>query len=195
MAEQSSRFRASGDVEVSTYLERAREKSGEGPAERAPDVASVPEAVVVIDFGSQFSMLIARRIRECRVYCELVPHDAAWETVAKLRPRGVVLSGGPNSVYDLGAPTIPNWVFEQDLPVLGICYGMQALANQLGGRSRRRTSASMDTRSSTREIRSRRCSPTCRRRCPCGCHTATASHRCRPDSNRSRTRRTHRSRR
>lgn len=134
MAEQSSRFRASGDVEVSTYLERAREKSGEGPAERAPDVASVPEAVVVIDFGSQFSMLIARRIRECRVYCELVPHDAAWETVAKLRPRGVVLSGGPNSVYDLGAPTIPNWVFEQDLPVLGICYGMQALANQLGGK-------------------------------------------------------------
>jgi GMP synthase (glutamine-hydrolysing) len=134
MPEQSSRFRASGDVEVSSYLEIAREKSGEAPAERPPETTTLPETVVVIDFGSQFSMLIARRIRECRVYCELVPHDASWETVAKLRPRGVVLSGGPNSVYDLGAPTIPNWVFEQDLPVLGICYGMQALANQLGGK-------------------------------------------------------------
>ncbi|HEY7801149.1 MAG TPA: glutamine-hydrolyzing GMP synthase [Dehalococcoidia bacterium] len=92
-----------------------------------------PEAVVVIDFGSQYSMLIARRIRECRVYCELIPHTATWDDVAKLRPRGVVLSGGPASVYDAGAPTIPEWVFEHDLPVLGICYGMHLMAHQLGG--------------------------------------------------------------
>ncbi len=136
MADQQSshRVRASGDVEVSTYLEIAREKSGEAPSDQAPPATVPPEAVVVIDFGSQFSMLIARRIRECRVYCELVPHDTPWEKVEKLKPRGVILSGGPASVYDHDAPTIPAWVFEKNLPVLGICYGMQALAHQLGGK-------------------------------------------------------------
>jgi GMP synthase (glutamine-hydrolysing) len=132
--QSSPRVRASGDVEVSTYLEMAREKRGEEPAEAVPSHPVQPETVVVIDFGSQFSMNIARRIRECRVYCELVPHDASWERVAKLKPRAVVLSGGPSSVYEPGAPLTPAWVFEQKLPVLGICYGMQALAHQLGGR-------------------------------------------------------------
>jgi len=136
MAEKQSsrRVSTSGDVEVSTYLEIAREKSGEGPSEAPPIVPVQPEAVIVIDFGSQFSMLIARRVRECRVYCELVPSDTPWEKIEKLRPRGVILSGGPASVYEPGAPTIPDWVFEQNLPVLGICYGMQALAHQLGGK-------------------------------------------------------------
>ncbi len=129
----SRRVTASGDAEVSAYLEIAREQGGERPSEAPPLVPVQPEAVVVIDFGSQYSMLIARRIRECRVYCELVPHDAPWSQVEKLRPRGVVLSGGPASVYDPGAPQIPAWVFEQNLPVLGICYGMQALTLQLGG--------------------------------------------------------------
>ncbi len=136
MAEQqpSRRVSASGDVEVSAYLEIAREKSGEAVSDQAPALAPQPEAVVVIDFGSQYSMLIARRIRECRVYCELVPHTTPWADIEKLKPRGVILSGGPASVYDVGAPTIPAWVFEQNLPILGICYGMQALALQLGGR-------------------------------------------------------------
>ncbi len=129
----SHRVRTSDDVEVSTYLEIAREKGGEAPAATA-EAPAVPETVVVIDFGSQYSMLIARRIRECRVYCELVPHDAPWSQIEKLRPRGVVLSGGPASVYDIDAPMIPDWVFEQNLPVLGICYGMQLLAHQLGGK-------------------------------------------------------------
>jgi GMP synthase (glutamine-hydrolysing) len=132
--QSSHRVRASGDVEVSTYLEIAREKSGESPHEPAPQRPVQPEAVVVIDFGSQYSMLIARRVRECRVYCELVPHDTPWEKVAALRPRGVILSGGPASVYELGAPLTPQWVFDRKLPVLGICYGMQALAHQLGGK-------------------------------------------------------------
>ncbi len=130
----SRRVGVSGDVEVSAYLEIAREKSGEAPSNQAPQASVLPETVVVIDFGSQFSMLIARRVRECHVYCELVPHDAPWETIEKLKPRGVILSGGPASIYELGAPTIPNWVFERNLPVLGICYGMHALAHQLGGK-------------------------------------------------------------
>ncbi|MBF8267952.1 MAG: synthase [Dehalococcoidia bacterium] len=95
---------------------------------------SKDEAVVVVDFGSQYSRLIARRVRECRVYCEIVPHDAPWERVASLNPRGIILSGGPASVYDVGAPLAPAWVFESRLPVLGICYGLQVLAHQLGGK-------------------------------------------------------------
>ena len=130
---RSRRVSTSGDVEVSTYLELAREKSGEAPSEAPPTVPVQPEAVVVIDFGSQFSMLIARRVRECRVYCELVSPETPWEAIEKLRPRGVILSGGPASIYEIDAPKIPAWVFEKKLPVLGICYGMQALAYQLGG--------------------------------------------------------------
>ena len=130
----SRRVRTSDDLEVSTYLEIAREKSGEALADTPPPVPAQPEAVVVIDFGSQYSMLIARSIRECHVYCEVVPHTATWEQVAALRPRGVVLSGGPASVYDIDAPMAPAWAFERGLPVLGICYGMQLLALQLGGK-------------------------------------------------------------
>ncbi len=133
-SQSSRRVGSSGDLEVSTYLEIAREKSGETPSEAPPPVPVQPEAVVVIDFGSQFSMLIARRVRECHVYCELVQPDAAWETIEKLKPRGVILSGGPASVYETGAPLAPTWVYEKNLPVLGICYGMQALAHQLGGK-------------------------------------------------------------
>ncbi|MCC6627738.1 MAG: glutamine-hydrolyzing GMP synthase [Chloroflexi bacterium] len=99
------------------------------PAGTAPAV----DTVVVIDFGSQTAQLIARRVRELRVYCELLPHDAPWAQVAALRPRGIILSGGPASVYEPGAPQLPDWVLAAGLPVLGICYGMQLLARALGG--------------------------------------------------------------
>ncbi|MGE0057792.1 MAG: glutamine-hydrolyzing GMP synthase [Dehalococcoidia bacterium] len=91
------------------------------------------ESIVILDFGSQYSLLIARRVREAGVYCELLPHDAPLSQVADLNPRGFILSGGPSSVYDDDAPTAPAYVFESELPVLGICYGMQLLAHQLGG--------------------------------------------------------------
>ena len=133
--ESVPRVRTSDDLEVSAYLEIARKKEGETPAAEAhPAPPKEPEAVVVIDFGSQYSMLIARRVRELYVYCELVPWDTPWEKIARLRPKGFILSGGPASVYDADAPMAPAYVFESGAPVLGICYGMQLLAHQLGGR-------------------------------------------------------------
>ncbi|MCD6452815.1 MAG: glutamine-hydrolyzing GMP synthase [Dehalococcoidales bacterium] len=92
------------------------------------------EAIIVVDFGSQYSLLIARRIRECQVYCELVPYDAPWEKIAALNPKGFILSGGPASVYEPEAPLAPAYIYESNLPVLGICYGMQVITHQLGGR-------------------------------------------------------------
>jgi len=130
----SHRVATSGDIEVSTYLEIAKEISGE-PSEAPAEAVSGAEreAIIVLDFGSQYSMLIARRIRECQVYCELLPHDTPWEKIAPLNPRGFILSGGPASVYQPKAPLAPTYVYESRLPVLGICYGMQLITHQLGG--------------------------------------------------------------
>ncbi len=132
-SQTSRRITTSDDLEVSTYLEIAEEKRGSPSVPDREDTASERETVVVIDFGSQYSMLIARRVRECNVYCEVVPHDAPWQRIASLKPRGFILSGGPASVYEPGAPLAPSYVYESRLPVLGICYGMQVLAHQLGG--------------------------------------------------------------
>jgi len=130
----SHRVTASDDVEVSTYLEIAKELHGEQTASQ-PEVTSAAarETIAIIDFGSQYSRLIARRVRECNVYCELIPYDTPWEKIASLRPKGFILSGGPASVYEPGAPLAPVHIYDSHLPILGICYGMQALAHQLGG--------------------------------------------------------------
>ncbi len=94
----------------------------------------MPDSIAILDFGSQYSQLIARRIRENHVYCELFPWDAPAAQVASLQPKGFILSGGPASVYEPGAPFIPAYVIESGLPILGICYGMQALTYALGGK-------------------------------------------------------------
>jgi len=130
----SHRVATTGDIEVSTYLEIAKEIGGEQPVvTREAIPAAEREAIIVIDFGSQYSMLIARRIRECQVYCELVAHDTPWEKIAPLNPSGFIFSGGPAGVYEPDAPLAPAYIYESHLPILGICYGMQVLVKQLGG--------------------------------------------------------------
>jgi GMP synthase (glutamine-hydrolysing) len=89
--------------------------------------------VLVVDFGAQYSQLIARRIRECRVFSAVVPHDSPPEEILALEPAGLVLSGGPASVYEPGAPALDPRLLELGIPVLGICYGMQAMALAMGG--------------------------------------------------------------
>src|SRR5437588_10125031 len=92
------------------------------------------ELIVILDFGAQYSQLIARRVRECKVYCEIVPFDTPLEEIKDLDPRGIILSGGPNSVYDPGAPSVDEEIYRLGTPILGICYGHQLMAKQLGGR-------------------------------------------------------------
>ena len=130
-APTGDRIRTSGDSEVSTYLEIAEARE---PGQLLTPAPNAPETIVVLDYGSQYSMLITRRIRESGVYSELVPWDTPPEKLSHLKVRGFILSGGPASVYDEGAPTLPAYVVGSRLPVLGICYGMQLLAQALGGR-------------------------------------------------------------
>ncbi len=92
------------------------------------------DEVVVLDFGGQYSQLIARRVRECGVFSELLPHHVGPEEVARRKPKGIILSGGPASVYSPDAPPLDPRLLELGVPVLGICYGMQLLAKELGGR-------------------------------------------------------------
>lgn len=92
------------------------------------------DTIAILDYGSQTAQLIARRVRELHVYCELIPWDAPEERFAQLNPKGYILSGGPASVYEAGAPTLPAFVLASNKPVLGICYGMQLLALNLGGK-------------------------------------------------------------
>ena len=128
------RVSTSDDIEVGTYLEIAhgdRVAGRHGPS--APEPART-QCIVIIDFGSQYSRLIARRFRESNVYCEIIPPTAGPEVLEEQDVRGIVLSGGPESVYEPDAPMAPGWVYDAGVPVLGICYGMQLLAHQLGGK-------------------------------------------------------------
>lgn len=92
-----------------------------------------PESILIVDFGSQVTQLIARRVREAGVYSEIAPFTAAAEAFARMKPKGVILSGSPASVLDAGSPRVPQAIFDSGLPVLGICYGQQVMMHQLGG--------------------------------------------------------------
>ena len=91
------------------------------------------DTILVLDFGSQYTQLIARRIRESNVYSEILPWDIKEEKIRFLNPKGIILSGGPDSVTNSYTPRIPQIVFDLEIPILGICYGMQTLAEQMGG--------------------------------------------------------------
>src|ERR1700712_2856816 len=92
------------------------------------------QLILVLDFGAQYTQLIARRIRECKVYCEILPYDTPLDTIRSRNPVGLVFSGGPSSVFEEGAPRPDPKVYELGVPVLGICYGMQTMALDLGGK-------------------------------------------------------------
>jgi GMP synthase (glutamine-hydrolysing) len=130
LANAGHRVLAPDDAEVEAYLEQALHAP---PPERAGEAPSEPDTVVILDFGSQFAQLIARRVRELHVYSELLPHDTPWVEIKKRRPKAIILSGGPASVYDPGAPSPDPALWSGGIPVLGICYGVQLMAHQLGG--------------------------------------------------------------
>ncbi len=133
LANAGHRVLAPDDAEVEAYLETALN----APAQtRSPDDhpgLAEPDSVIVLDFGSQFAQLIARRVRELSVYSELLPHDTPWAEIERRRPKAIILSGGPNSVYDDDAPKPDAAVWSGRIPVLGICYGAQLMARELGG--------------------------------------------------------------
>ncbi|HNJ86877.1 MAG TPA: GMP synthase (glutamine-hydrolyzing), partial [Agitococcus sp.] len=89
--------------------------------------------ILILDFGSQYTQLIARRVRELGVYCELRAYDMTADEIKAFNPKGIILSGGPESVTEANTPRAPEAVFSFGVPVLGICYGMQTMAQQLGG--------------------------------------------------------------
>ncbi|MDG2221929.1 MAG: GMP synthase (glutamine-hydrolyzing), partial [Rubripirellula sp.] len=112
------------------------------PDQKKTDVAAVDhpaeelteQRIVVLDFGSQYAQLIARRVRELNVYCQILRHDIDAARLAEIAPKGIILSGGPASVYEEGAPKCDPGLFDLGIPVLGICYGMQLTCEALGGK-------------------------------------------------------------
>ena len=92
------------------------------------------QKILIIDFGSQYTQLIARRIRESKVYCEIHPHHFDFESISDFNPTGIILSGGPMSIYDEGSPTIDSKIFQLGKPILGICYGLQLISSEYNGK-------------------------------------------------------------
>jgi GMP synthase (glutamine-hydrolysing) len=129
-ANAGHRVLAPDDAEVEAYLEQALHAP---PPQRPAATPTEPDTVVILDFGSQFAQLIARRVRELNVYSELLPHDTPWAEIARRQPKAIILSGGPSSVYDVDAPKADPAIWSGGIPVLGICYGLQLMAHELGG--------------------------------------------------------------
>jgi len=135
-ADGGHRMHISDDVEVEAYLDSALgTPDADEPAPTEPaviELAAQADSIVVLDFGSQYSQLIARRVRELNVYSELVPFDVPWEEIARRHPKAVILSGGPASVYEDGAPHPDPAIWTCGLPLLGICYGLHLMAEAVG---------------------------------------------------------------
>ena len=130
-ANAGHRVLAPDDAEVEAYLEQALHAP---PPQRVETEApEQPATVAVLDFGGQFAQLIARRVRELNVYSELLPHDTPIAELERRGVRAVILSGGPSSVYDPDAPRADPALWSGRIPVLGICYGLQLMAHELGG--------------------------------------------------------------
>ncbi len=92
------------------------------------------EKILILDFGSQYTQLVARKIREQKVYCEIIPCNVDFNKIKENNPKGIILSGGPSSVYEKNAPLCAKEIFGLNIPILGICYGMQLMAHLLGGK-------------------------------------------------------------
>ena len=130
-ANAGHRVLAPDDAEVEAYLETAL--NAPSPQRIETEAPDRPDTVVVLDFGSQFAQLIARRVRELNVYSELLPHDTSMAELERRGAKAVILSGGPSSVYDTDAPKADPSLWSGRIPVLGICYGLQLMAHELGG--------------------------------------------------------------
>ena len=130
-ANAGHRVLAPGDAEVEAYLEQALHAPP--PLRIETEAADQPDTIVILDFGSQFAQLIARRVRELNVYSELLPHDTPMTELERRGAKAVILSGGPSSVYDADAPRADPALWSGRIPVLGICYGLQLMAHELGG--------------------------------------------------------------
>ncbi|CAN5833628.1 glutamine-hydrolyzing GMP synthase [soil metagenome] len=130
-AEAGHRVLAPDDAEVEAYLEQALHALA--PQHANGRLTESPDTVIVLDFGSQYAQLIARRVRELNVYSELLPHDTPVAELERRGARAVILSGGPSSVYDTDAPRPDPALWTSGIPVLGICYGLQLMAHELGG--------------------------------------------------------------
>jgi GMP synthase (glutamine-hydrolysing) len=132
-ANAGHRVLAPDDAEVEAYLETALHAPPPDRAADTPVADGGTDTVVVLDFGSQLAQLIARRVRELNVYSELLPHDTPWSEIERRAPKAIILSGSPNSVYDERAPKPDPAIWTGGTPVLGICYGAQLMAHELGG--------------------------------------------------------------
>src|SRR5436190_1677630 len=157
--------------------ERAREQGGRMKAELG--------GIVVLDFGGQYTQLIARRIREQQVFSAVLPCTSSIEEIRRFEPAGIVLSGGPSSVYDLEAPKCDPQVLALGIPVLGICYGMQWITHTLGGKVEKATRREYGRAHLKVECQARKKSPSCLPACPSlfasGTAMAIMFERCRRD--------------
>ena len=120
------------------------------------------ELVIVLDFGGQYNQLVARRVRECNVYCEIYSYKTDIEKIKAMNPKGIILTGGPNSCYEEDSPSYQKELFELGIPVLGLCYGAQLMMHKLGGKSLHRRLENTERQKSTMH-RMRFCFRECRK--------------------------------